>query len=56
MPAEDPRPEDKGLCGKLNVVLYGTRDAGQNFAFEVSEVVTTAGCVRGASCPRVVSL
>jgi hypothetical protein len=53
LPAEDPNSADKTLCGKLNMALYGTRDAGQNFEFEVNEVVTAAGCLRGDSCPCV---
>ena len=38
LPEEDPRSVDKDLCGRLNMALYGTRDAGQNFEFEVMEV------------------
>ena len=31
------------------MALYGTRDAGQNFEFEVKEVVTGEGCEQGIS-------
>jgi hypothetical protein len=53
LPEEDPRSADPMLCGRLNMALYGTRDAGQNFEFEVTEVVTGAGCEQGISSPCV---
>ena len=30
IPAEDYRPGDEHMCGKLNFSLYGTRDAALN--------------------------
>ena len=53
LPEEDPRSADPTLCGRLNMALYGTRDAGQNFEFEVTEVVTGEGCEQGISSPCV---
>ena len=53
LPEEDPRSADPTLCGRLNIALYGTRDAGQSFEFEVREVVTGAGCEQGISSPCV---
>ena len=31
LPQEDPSSGDRAMCGRLNMALYGTRDAGQNF-------------------------
>ena len=32
IPEEDRLPGDEGLVGRLNLSLYGTRDAAQNWA------------------------
>ena len=31
LPKEDPRSSEPGVCGKLKLSLYGTRDAAQNW-------------------------
>ena len=36
IPAEDRMPGDENMIGKLNLSLYGTRDAAQNWASEYS--------------------
>ena len=30
LPSEDPRAAEEGVCGKLLMSMYGTRDAAQN--------------------------
>ena len=59
IPPEDWASEDDGMCGKLNVSLYGTRDAAQNWAHCYGDIekcrVGRKGKRRGpiASCPNV---
>ena len=45
LPEEDPRSAD--------TALYSMRDAGQNFEFEVTEVVTSAGGEHDIGAPCV---
>ena len=52
-PAEHPLSQDKTLCGKLVMTLYGCRDAGQNFELFVYETVSDAGAIRGSTNPCV---
>ena len=48
---EDQEEGDEGLCGKLNVSMYGTRDAATNWAEEYSETLKKVGYRRGVSNP-----
>ena len=53
LPLEDPRSQEAGVCGVLNMALYGTRDAGQNFELTTTETLTQAGIVQGIFTPCV---
>ena len=53
LPLEDPRSQEAGVCGVLNMVLYGTRDAGQNFELTTTETLTQAGIEQGIFTPCV---
>jgi len=48
LPREDP-DWGKGLCGRLNVHMYGTRPAADGWHSEYSETVEACGFVRGES-------
>ena len=48
LPAEDAA---EGMCGKLNVSLYGTRDAARNWEEKYVEVMSELGFVVGKSSP-----
>jgi hypothetical protein len=48
LPAEDNEP---GMCGKLVMAMYGTRDAPQNWEFEYTDFMTSVGFVQGKSTP-----
>ena len=37
LPPEDPSSGDRAMRGRLNMALYGTRDAGQNFEFKTTD-------------------
>ena len=54
LPQEDPSSGDRAMCGRLNMALYGTRDAGQNFEFKTTDVLEDGGCEQGqfTSCVR----
>ncbi len=41
------------MCGRLNMALYGTRDAGQNFEFKTTDVLEDGGCEQGQFSPCV---
>ena len=47
LPQEHPDAKDPTKCGKLEMTLYGARDAGQNFELTVYEVMTDTGAIRG---------
>ena len=51
IPQEDLEPGDEGKVAKLNLSLYGTRDAAMNWANKVNEVMELAGFVRGTASP-----
>ena len=48
LPPEDASP---GMCGKLNMAMYGTRDAPQNWEFEYGEFMESVGFKKGKSTP-----
>jgi len=48
LPAEDQEP---GMCGKLVMAMYGTRDAPQNWEFEYTDFMNGLGFVSGKSTP-----
>ena len=48
LPEEDAA---EGMCGKLNVSLYGTRDAARNWEEKYVEVLSELGFVVGKSSP-----
>ena len=53
IPAEDWKVDGSDIedCGRLNVSLYGTRDAARNWEEAYSDVLTSAGFARGKGCP-----
>ena len=51
LPDEDQGPGDDNMCGKLNVSMYGTRDAALNWALEYGETLKAAGYQQGVSNP-----
>ena len=51
LPEEDKTTEDIGMCGKLRVSMYGTRDAAMNWAAEYGETLKKAGFVQGKTSP-----
>ena len=51
LPDEDKEPGDEGMCGKLRVSMYGTRDAAMNWANEYAETLRAAGFVQGKTSP-----
>ena len=53
LPQEDPSSGDRAMCGRLNMALYGTRDAGQNFEFKTTDVLEDGGCEQGQFSPCV---
>ena len=48
---EDKGPGDEGMCGRLVMSMYGTRDAAVNWAAEYSETLRKEGFVQGKSNP-----
>ena len=51
LPPEDGRSGEEGLCAKLLMSMYGTRDAAQNWAEEYTATLVKAGFTRGVSNP-----
>ncbi len=51
IPVEDYEPGDEHMVGRLNLSLYGTRDAAQNWSKEYTEFLEGIGFVRGKSSP-----
>ena len=51
IPAEDREAGDEGRVGKLELSLYGTRDAAQNWAIEYTGYMKSIGFVQGAASP-----
>jgi len=48
LPPEDGEP---GMCGMLNMAMYGTRDAPQNWEFEYGEFMESVGFSKGKATP-----
>ena len=51
IPIEDWQPGDEGKVGKLELSLYGTRDAAQNWATEYTNTLKELGFKTGAASP-----
>ena len=51
IPQEDLEPGEEGLCGKLLLSMYGTRDAAQNWHEEYAKTLRQAGLERGVANP-----
>ena len=51
IPQEDLKPGNTGLCGKILLSMYGTRDAAQNWHEEYAKTLTDAGLERGTANP-----
>ena len=51
IPKEDRQPGDENMVGKLQLSLYGTRDAAMNWAMEYTEHLGKLGFVQGVSSP-----
>ena len=53
LPSEDTNSNDKGMVGKLNMSMYGTRDAAANWAAEYGQTLKDAGYVQGTCSPCI---
>jgi hypothetical protein len=53
LPEEDFEECDKGMVGKLNMSMYGTRDAAANWAAEYGKTLIAAGYAQGKSSPCI---
>ena len=51
IPIEDRKPGDEGMVGKLNLSLYGTRDAAQNWQKEYAGFMREIGFRVGKASP-----
>ena len=51
LPEEDKDDNDGAVCGRLNVSMYGTRDAARNWAEEYAQTLRSAGFKRGVTNP-----
>ena len=51
IPVEDREPGDEGMVGKLELSLYGTRDAALNWAAEYSGYMKQIGFTQGIASP-----
>ena len=51
IPVGDHQPGDEGLVGELELSLYGTRDAAQNWAKEYTTYLESIGFKAGAASP-----
>ena len=51
IPAEDWQPGDEGKVARLNLSLYGTRDAAQNWAAEYTSYLQSLGFLAGKGTP-----
>ena len=51
IPIEDWEPGDEGKVAMLNLSLYGTRVAAQNWACEYTESLRKLGFATGAASP-----
>ena len=50
IPAEDREPGDEGKVAKLNLSLYGTRDAAMNWADCYTKFLLSRGFAMGRGC------
>ena len=53
IPAEDRQPGDEAKVGKLQLCLYGTRDAAHNWGETVASQLQECGFTRGTAFPSV---
>ena len=53
LPAEDLEPGEKDLVGKLNLCLYGTRDAAMHWQECVADQLTSCGFTRSKAYPSL---
>ena len=51
IPKEDREEGDEKMVAKLNLSLYGTRDAAMNLAAVYTELLISIGYIKGESCP-----
>ena len=51
MPMEDRQPGDEDRVARLNLSMYGTRDAARNWAFEYASVLKDMGFTQGKASP-----
>ena len=51
LPEEVRLPGDEGLVGRLNLSLYGTRDAAQSWSIEYTQTLRAAGFIVGKASP-----
>lgn len=51
IPVEDREEGDEGMVGKLNLSLYGTRDAAQNWQKEFTDYLVSHQFTKGQSSP-----
>ena len=49
----DKTEGEEGMCGKLNLFMYGTRDAAQNWQAAFSQQLVSNGFARGNASPCV---
>ena len=55
LPPEDILPGEKDMVGRLNLCLYGTRDAAMQWQERVAEHLTSIGFVRSVAFPSLYS-
>ena len=51
LPVEDREEGDEARCGKLLMIMYGTRDAAFNWSQECTRTLVNSGYVRGGANP-----
>ena len=51
IPKEDREEGDEGMVARLNLSLYGTRDAAMNWTAVYTEFLISIGYAKGKSCP-----
>ena len=51
LPAEDRLPGEEDMVAQLNLSLYGTRDAAQNWTKEYTRTLQAAGFTAGKASP-----
>ena len=53
LPSEDQKEGEDSMCGRLNLSMYGTRDAAQNWVEEYSQKLLEIGFTQGKASPCV---